>query len=251
MPTPCAGAGAEAVLAATMGALYTGRGPVCGITTRRGATTGRADAGVNSGVVEMGASGSAATVSGAAEASFAFAATSASLRGGLLRRPVWPVPGFQASPVLAGPAVLVRPQPWQRPALGPQVLVRRPWGRWSSSRRLYHNRWRNDRHDRTRRGSCRSLGHYGPDRRLRCNCWSGRRNNRRSRPRLRHNLPRLRPRRGCWRRCNRNYWWCGLCRAFGAVAAALLGGIWLLRASASSSCFLARIAFITSPGLET
>lgn len=33
--------------------------------------------------------------------------------------------------------------------------------------------------------------------------------------------------------------------------AALLGGTWLLRASASASCFLARIAFITSPGLET
>ena len=34
-------------------------------------------------------------------------------------------------------------------------------------------------------------------------------------------------------------------------AAALLGGTWLLRASASCSCFFARIAFITSPGLET
>ena len=34
-------------------------------------------------------------------------------------------------------------------------------------------------------------------------------------------------------------------------AAALLGGTWLLRASASCSCFLARMAFITSPGLET
>src|SRR5581483_2501871 len=30
----------------------------------------------------------------------------------------------------------------------------------------------------------------------------------------------------------------------------LLGGTWLLRASASSSFFLARMAFITSPGLE-
>ena len=36
-----------------------------------------------------------------------------------------------------------------------------------------------------------------------------------------------------------------------AGAAALLGGTWLLRASASCSCFLARMAFITSPGLET
>jgi hypothetical protein len=36
-----------------------------------------------------------------------------------------------------------------------------------------------------------------------------------------------------------------------AGAAALLGGTWLLRASASFSCFFARIAFITSPGLET
>ena len=35
------------------------------------------------------------------------------------------------------------------------------------------------------------------------------------------------------------------------VATALLGGTWLLRASASCSCFLARMAFITSPGLET
>jgi len=33
--------------------------------------------------------------------------------------------------------------------------------------------------------------------------------------------------------------------------AALLGGTWLLRASASASCFFARMAFITSPGLET
>lgn len=36
-----------------------------------------------------------------------------------------------------------------------------------------------------------------------------------------------------------------------AGGAALLGGTWLLRASASCSCFLARMAFITSPGLET
>lgn len=32
---------------------------------------------------------------------------------------------------------------------------------------------------------------------------------------------------------------------------ALLGGTWLLRASASCSCFLASMAFITSPGLDT
>jgi hypothetical protein len=38
---------------------------------------------------------------------------------------------------------------------------------------------------------------------------------------------------------------------FGAVVTGLLGGMWLLRASASSSCFFARMAFITSPGLET
>jgi hypothetical protein len=39
----------------------------------------------------------------------------------------------------------------------------------------------------------------------------------------------------------------------GAAVAAGAGraGVWLLRASASSSCFLARMAFITSPGLET
>lgn len=43
----------------------------------------------------------------------------------------------------------------------------------------------------------------------------------------------------------------GFAGAAGAAAAALLGGTWLLRASASCSCFLARMAFITSPGLET
>jgi hypothetical protein len=44
----------------------------------------------------------------------------------------------------------------------------------------------------------------------------------------------------------------GFTGAFAATGVtALLGGTWLLRASASSSCFFARIAFITSPGLET
>ena len=44
----------------------------------------------------------------------------------------------------------------------------------------------------------------------------------------------------------------GLETGFAVTAvAALLGGTRLLRASASCSCFLARIAFITSPGLET
>ena len=43
----------------------------------------------------------------------------------------------------------------------------------------------------------------------------------------------------------------GLAGAFVTTVAALLGGTWLLRASASCSCFLARMAFITSPGLET
>lgn len=44
----------------------------------------------------------------------------------------------------------------------------------------------------------------------------------------------------------------GFAEAFATTgAAALLGGTWLLRASASCSCFLARMAFITSPGLET
>jgi hypothetical protein len=43
----------------------------------------------------------------------------------------------------------------------------------------------------------------------------------------------------------------GFAGTLGATVAALLGGTWLLRASASSSCFFARIAFITSPGLET
>ncbi len=43
----------------------------------------------------------------------------------------------------------------------------------------------------------------------------------------------------------------GFAGVFGAMTAALLGGRWLRRASASSSCFFARMAFITSPGLET
>ena len=43
----------------------------------------------------------------------------------------------------------------------------------------------------------------------------------------------------------------GFAGAFVTTVPALLGGTWLLRASASCSCFLARMAFITSPGLET
>ncbi len=43
----------------------------------------------------------------------------------------------------------------------------------------------------------------------------------------------------------------GLAVSFGVTVDALLGGTWLLRASASCSCFLARMAFITSPGLDT
>jgi hypothetical protein len=73
MPPLCAGGGVG--LAATMGALYTGRGPVCGITTRRGATTGRAGAVVVSGVV--GAGDSVWSELCAGEVSFAFAVISA------------------------------------------------------------------------------------------------------------------------------------------------------------------------------
>ena len=43
----------------------------------------------------------------------------------------------------------------------------------------------------------------------------------------------------------------GFAGGFAAGVAALLGGTLLRRASASSSFFLARMAFITSPGLET
>jgi hypothetical protein len=43
----------------------------------------------------------------------------------------------------------------------------------------------------------------------------------------------------------------GLAGAFGAAGATVRAGAWLLRASSSCSCFLARMAFITSPGLET
>lgn len=43
----------------------------------------------------------------------------------------------------------------------------------------------------------------------------------------------------------------GWAEGFGATVGALLGGTKLLRASASSSFFLARIAFITSPGFDT
>src|SRR3984957_19444397 len=71
MPPPAARGGVGG--ATTMGALYTGRGPVCGISTRRGATTGRIGAGAASGACAAGACGSA----GAATASFAFAAISA------------------------------------------------------------------------------------------------------------------------------------------------------------------------------
>jgi hypothetical protein len=39
--------------------------------------------------------------------------------------------------------------------------------------------------------------------------------------------------------------------AFTTGGVAGRGGRWLLRASASCSCFLARMAFMTSPGLET
>jgi hypothetical protein len=43
----------------------------------------------------------------------------------------------------------------------------------------------------------------------------------------------------------------GLAGALGAAVVTTRGGNWLLRASASCSCFLARMAFMTSPGLDT
>src|ERR1700758_21117 len=73
MPPPCAGGGV--VLAATIGALYTGRGPVCGITTRRGATTGRAGAAAASGA-DGAAGDSVDSPAGTAGVSFPFAAIS-------------------------------------------------------------------------------------------------------------------------------------------------------------------------------
>ena len=201
--------------ATTIGALYTGRGPVCGITTRRAQLPAVPVQRGASGAFAAGVSISARVVIGAPVSSFALAAISAgcvtgdSTTGGA---PGVAASGFSATggstAVAAGVTVLGAAgftTVWAGSA-GFAVVAPAAGGRW----RLYnHSRWHNcnDWPRWNRSSGC--LGHDGASRRL---GRDGRRclgNDRWCLPRLRHNLSWFRARGSRrWRgnRHNRRRW---------------------------------------------
>ena len=243
MPPACAGGGVG--LATTMGALYTGRGPVCGITTRRGATAGRSGARGASGV--CGVFGSGVSL-GAAGASFAFAAisaacpTGASTTGGAggtadAAASTFSCTGGADGGATTGAAAFGAAGfagAADSPALGCACVAPAAGvtGGFTTTVGGTTVTWAD------RGCPCRRLGHNSSGRRLRRNGRCCGRNNRRCRPRLRHNLARFRPRGSRWRCCNRNNGRRGLGRSLGRnrsdglarrhVALAGLGFLFLL-----------------------
>ena len=257
MTPACAGGGVG--LATTMGALYTGRGPVCGITTRLGATAGRSGARGASGV--CGVFGSGVSL-GAAGASFAFAAISAacptgvSTTGGAGGTADAVVSTFSCTGGADGGATTGAAAfgaagfagAADSPALGCACVAPAAGvtGGFTTTVGGTTVTWR------TGAAPAGALATTAPAGGFDAMAGAG------------GGIIA-----GAGRGCGTILRGSGRAAAAGGAATettggaglagalvttgvtALLGGTWLLRASASCSCFLARMAFITSPGLET